>query len=103
MTQDVPIPQFPPEMFGPSPMEVATAVVVVVATIGSVVIAWTLVRALLRKWSTPPAADQTALQDLRQEVRQLAAEVSELQERLDFAERVLASKSEPDRIERKGT
>jgi hypothetical protein len=36
---------------------------------------------------------------LRQAVEQLAGEVSELHERLDFAERVLAAGREGDRLE----
>jgi hypothetical protein len=102
MTQDVPIPQLPPDIFmpGPSPMEVAVAVAVVVATVGSIVIIWSLVRGLLRKWASPPPTDAVAIQELRHAVHQLTAEVGELQERLDFAERVLATRNEPERLDR---
>ena len=105
MTQDVQIPPLPPELFppGPPPMEVAVAVAVVAATIGSIAILWLLVRGLLRKWSTPPPADTAAIQELRHAVHQLGAEVGELQERLDFAERVLATRNEPERIDRGGS
>jgi hypothetical protein len=81
-------------------MEVATAVMVVVAAIGSVVIVWMLVRGLLRKWSSPPAIDVPVVQELQQSVKRLEAEVGELQERVDFAERVLATRSDPARLER---
>jgi hypothetical protein len=105
MTQDVPIPPLPPEIFmpGPTPMEVAGAIAVVSATIGSIVILWMFVRGLLRKWHTPPQPDSAAIQELRHAVLQLGSEVAELQERLDFAERVLATRNEPERIDRGGT
>jgi len=57
-------------------------------------------RALLKKWTQPkaelPAADVALLRDA---VEQLAGEVSELHERLDFAERVLASQRDGNRLE----
>jgi hypothetical protein len=104
MIQDVPVPPLPPQFFmpGPSPLEIAGAVALVVATIGGVAVLWVFVRGLIRKWQSPPAADQPALEELRRAVHQLGAEVSELQERLDFAERVLATRSEPERIDRAG-
>jgi hypothetical protein len=102
ITQDVPVPPLPPELFmpGPTPLEIAGAVALVVGTIGLVGILWLYVRGLLRKWSNPAPADGTGIQELRHEIRQLGAEVGELQERLDFTERVLASRSEPERIDR---
>jgi hypothetical protein len=102
MIQSVQVPPMPPEFFmpGPTPLEIAGAIALVVATVGSFVIVLSFVRALQRKWSSPPATDQPALEELRHAVHQLGAEVSELQERLDFAERVLASRSEPDRLDR---
>jgi hypothetical protein len=102
MTQEVQIPPLPPQFFeqGPAPMEIAMAVVVVAATVGSIVILWMLVRGLLRKWSSPPAVDVPAVLELQQSVRRLEAEVGELQERVDFAERVLATRSEQERLER---
>ena len=105
MTQDVPIPPLPPEIFmpGPAPMEVATAIALVVATIGSMVILLQFVRGLLRKWHTPPQPDAAVIQELRHDVLRLGTEVAELQERLDFAERVLATRNEPERIDRGGT
>jgi hypothetical protein len=83
-------------------MEVAGAVALVAATIGSIAILWLFVRGLLRKWSSPPPADAAAIQELRHAVHQLGTDVAELQERLDFAERVLATRNEPDRIDRGG-
>jgi hypothetical protein len=94
-------PPIPDWVFGRTdPMEIAIAVAVVVGTIGSIGVLWMFVRALIRRWTTPPPADTQAIQELKHAVHQLGAEVTELQERLDFAERVLASRKEADRLER---
>jgi hypothetical protein len=82
-------------------MEIAGAVAVVVATIGTFAILLGFVRALQRKWARP-ALDDSAVEDLRHRVQQLSAEVGELQERVDFAERVLAAKPDPERLDRGG-
>jgi len=103
--QQVPAPPQLPDFIvhqGPDPVNIAIAVVIVVASIGSVGILWTLVRGLIRRWTTQVPADGQAMQELRQTVRQLSAEVMELHERLDFAERVLTARKEPERIERGG-
>jgi hypothetical protein len=42
------------------------------------------------------------LEDLRHAVQRLSAEVGELHERMDFAERMLATQREPARLERQG-
>jgi hypothetical protein len=97
-----PPPEIPDWLFrrGPDPMEIAIAVVVVLASTGAISILWMLVRGLIRKWTQPPA-NQEALQDLQQSVQRLSAEVGELHERMDFAERMLAAQREPARIERR--
>jgi len=96
-----PAPELPEWMFntGPDPMEIAIAVVVVVASLGGLGILWMLVRGLVRKWTLPPA-NQQVLDDLKHAVQSLSAEVGELHERMDFAERMLAAQREPARIER---
>jgi flagellar basal body-associated protein FliL len=104
--QQVPTPPQLPDFIvhqGPDPVNIAIAVVIVVASIGSVGILWMLVRGLLRRWAGQAPADAQAIQELKHTVRQLGAEVMELQERLDFAERVLTARKEPERIERGGT
>jgi hypothetical protein len=101
--QQVPVPPQLPDFIvhqSPDPVNVAIAVVIVIAAVGSVGILWTLVRGLLRRWSTQGSTDAQAVQELRHSVRQLSAEVMEIQERLDFAERVLTARKEPERIER---
>jgi hypothetical protein len=98
-----PAPEIPDWVFarGPDPMEIAIAMAVVVVSLGGVSMLWLLVRGLIRKW-TQPAAGPEALEGLKHSVQQLSAEVAELHERLDFAERMLAAQREPARIDRRG-
>jgi hypothetical protein len=98
-----PTPEIPDWVFnrGPDPLEIAVAIVVIIAASGSMVILWTFVRGLVRKW-TQPASNQPAVEELRHTVHRLGADVAELQERLDFAERMLAARREPERLERGG-
>jgi hypothetical protein len=103
--QQVPAPPPLPDFIvhtGPDPVNIAIGVAIVVASIGSVGILWMLVRGLIRRWTHPAPADTQVIQELRHTVRQLGAEVTELQERLDFAERMLTARKEPERIERGG-
>ena len=82
------------------PVDVAIAVSIVTVVAGGMTILAVSTRALLKKWTQPrpelPAADVALLRDA---VEQLAGEVSELHERLDFAERVLASQRDGNRLE----
>lgn len=74
------------------PVEVAIAISIVTVVGAGVTILGVFARALTRKWTQPraalPPADVERLQDA---VEQLAGDVSELHERLDFAERMLVS------------
>jgi hypothetical protein len=98
-----PAPEIPAWLFqrGPDPMEIAIAVAVVLSSLGAISILWMLARGLVRKW-TQPAVSPDGLQDLQHSVQRLSAEVGELHERMDFAERMLAAQREPARIERRG-
>jgi len=82
------------------PVDVAIAFSIVTVVVGGMTILAVSARALLKKWTQPrtelPAADVALLRDA---VEQLAGEVSELHERLDFAERVLASQRDGNRLE----
>jgi len=82
------------------PVDVAIAFSIVTVVAGGMTILAVSARALLKKWTQPrtelPAADVALLRDA---VEQLAGEVSELHERLDFAERVLASQRDGNRLE----
>lgn len=82
------------------PVDVAIAFSIVTVVAGGMTILAVSARALLKKWTQPrpelPPADVALLRDA---VEQLAGEVSELHERLDFAERVLASQRDGNRLE----
>jgi hypothetical protein len=94
-----PVPEIPDWVFHRTdPMNIAVAVVVVLGALGAISILWMLARGWMRRW-TQPAVPQQAFEELRQSVRQLSAEVGELHERLDFAERVLSSRREPERLQ----
>jgi hypothetical protein len=77
----------------------------VFALIGGTVLAWPLVRALAER--IRPRADagikdelQGLRDDLLTELRDMRREVSELGERVDFTERLLAKQRDPDRLAR---
>jgi hypothetical protein len=97
-----PPPEIPDWVFHRTdPMDIAIAVVVVLGALGCLSILWMLARGWMRRW-TQPAIPQQAFDELRESVRQLSAEVGELHERLDFAERVLSARREAERIEGRG-
>jgi hypothetical protein len=82
------------------------AVIIVLAALGTaVLILWPLIRALARRVEGGGAAAELLgeVDALRQRVAQLEqgqARVAELEERVDFAERLLAQSREPDRLQR---
>lgn len=79
-----------------NPFDLGLGLAVVIGSAGAVGVALMVARAVLRKWSQPPQARPAAeIRELRQVVTDLAAEVTELQERLDFAERMLARHEPP--------
>jgi hypothetical protein len=81
------------------PVDIAIAISVVVSTGGGVWILGMLVRALVKRWSQPALrSDSAEFAVLKNQVAELGAEVAEIHERLDFAERVLTSGTEPPRV-----
>lgn len=52
--------------------------------------------------SSAPSGDPHALEELREELRQVRQEFAELAERVDFTERVLAKQTETQRLPPKG-
>ncbi|MDH4044739.1 MAG: hypothetical protein OEY20_08455 [Gemmatimonadota bacterium] len=97
-------PEIPDWLFqrGPDPIDIAIAVVIVISSLGAVSMLWMLVRGWMRKWSQP-AVGQDVVETLKHSVQQLSAEVGELHERMDFAERMLAAQREPQRLEGRGS
>ena len=79
-------------------------IVILVATIGTVVSAARLVGAYIRRMSpgnTPVSRDvptRAEADQLRDQVERLAGDVAELQERVDFTERLLARQRDAERL-----
>ena len=106
--QQLPVP-VPPEPGGHlsvgGTLNDAAAVIMLLALLGTVLlIFWPLARALARRMERGGAAAelQGEVDALRQRVEQLEhgqTRVAELEERVDFAERLLAQSREPDRLQ----
>jgi hypothetical protein len=96
--------QFPPSR-GPDPMEIAIAMVMVLSSLGGLTLLFMVVRAWTKRIGQPKA-DSGELAELREEVlgelQHVRQEVSELSERVDFAERLLAKQREAGRLPQGG-
>jgi hypothetical protein len=103
-----PIPPIPPEApmaLGGGIHDAATAIIVLAALFTVGMLLWPLVRALARRLESGGRNAQLegeldALRERFQHVEQSQARMGELEERVDFAERLLAQSREPDRLER---
>jgi len=105
------VPQIPPPpgighmTLGGTLGDVA-AVIIVLAVLGTALaLVWPLIRALARRLEggAAAAAMQSEMDGLRRRLDQLEVtqdRLAELEERLDFTERMLAQAREPDRLER---
>ncbi len=100
-----PGPPFDPNViwmneFGPP----AIVMIVVCSLIAATVILWPIMRALARRLEGKGAADPALREELAQvhhrlsEVDLIQTRVAELEERLDFAERLLAQAQQPARL-----
>jgi Tfp pilus assembly protein PilO len=107
-----PVPPMPPEIpFDPNFVlsrldSPAVVMIVLAALVAATIVLWPLARALARRLEGRSAAADPGLRhDLEQvtqrltEVDGLQARVAELEERLDFAERLLAQSREPGRLQ----
>lgn len=101
----IPLPTTPVS-HGPGPgLSDAAAVIMVLAILSTaLVLMWPLMRALARRLDGGVSKDlQLEVDVLRSRLQQLEdgqARMAELEERLDFAERMLAQSREPDRLPR---
>jgi len=90
---------------GPDPMEIAIAIVTILSSVGGLTLLFMLVRAWTRRIGQPKG-DATELAELREEVlgelQHVRQEVSELSERVDFTERMLAKQREAGRLPQGG-
>jgi len=80
--------------------------IVIAALAATVIILWPIMRAFGRRLEGRGAADPALRADVEQvharlaEMDTLQARISELEERVDFTERLLAQNREPDRLQR---
>ena len=112
VTVQVPTPPMPPEpFFVPPPWVTLPPQVVLLISVafiaGVTIVLWPLMRAFARRIEGRGAnpALQGEIEQLRArvaDVEVLQHRVAELEERVDFAERLLAQKREPERLGRGG-
>lgn len=104
---EIPPPPFDPNLFllndgGPP----AIVMIVFLALLAATVILWPVMRALARRLDGKGAADPALQAEVEQlhrrlgEVDLLHQRVAELEERIDFTERIVAQAREPDRLQR---
>jgi hypothetical protein len=111
LLQEVPVPPVPPQVPG-SELSVSgsledMAAVVLLLGVGLILatLVWPLIKAIARRieGGAPGAEVRVELEGLRERVRQLEElqpRMLELEERVDFTERIVAKGREPDRLER---
>jgi hypothetical protein len=109
--QQAPVPPAPPQgpssdVFVSGTLEDMAAVVLLLG-VGLILAAlvWPLIKAIARRIEGGSAAGevQAELEGLRERVRQLEEmqpRMLELEERVDFTERIVAKEREPDRLQR---
>jgi Tfp pilus assembly protein PilO len=108
-----PVPPTPPQVpFDPNLIFMnhggppIVLLIVIAALTATVIILWPIMRAFGRRMEGRGAADPALRADVEQvharlaEMDTLQARVSELEERVDFTERLLAQNREPDRLQR---
>jgi len=85
--------------------DIALALAVLITTVGAVSVAILIARGVVRRWLTPGAAADGEMVQLRESVERMSGEladvnqhVAELQERVDFAERLLAKQRDAERL-----
>jgi hypothetical protein len=106
LAQQVPQPPLPPGSeitLAGSLNDLAAVVLLLGAGLILAALIWPLIRALARRIEGgAPSTEMSAdLEGLRERVRQLEAmqpRVAELEERVDFTERIVAKTREPDRL-----
>ncbi len=86
------------------PLDLGLGIAMVVGSTGLVAVGVMFARAVMRKWARPAAAIGSAeVQELRRAVSELAADVAELHERVDFAERMLTSRQDLPQLEERSS
>lgn len=100
-----PSPPFDPNLFFMNTDGPAVVMIVVAVMVAFTIVLWPLARALARRLEGRGTADAALRADVEQlhqrfgDVDALQAKVAELEDRLDFTERLLARSREPDRLQ----
>jgi Tfp pilus assembly protein PilN len=100
------IPSPPPGFPTSGGLPLAVVVIVILGIAGVVAILWPLARALARRIERGAHADPALQEDIDQlrarlnDVDALQARIAELEERVDFTERLLAQKRQPEQLGR---
>lgn len=90
----------PPGVPHASPWEIAQSIAIVIVALGGVTGALMFVRALAQRLGHPrvePSAGPEVV-ELRDTMQHLSGRVGELEERIDFAERLLARERDAERL-----
>ena len=102
-----PTPQFDPNLIFANHGPPGSVLLIIIAALtATVIILWPIMRAFGRRLEGRGAADPALRADVEQvharlaEMDTLQARISELEERVDFTERLLAQNREPDRLQR---
>jgi flagellar biosynthesis/type III secretory pathway M-ring protein FliF/YscJ len=101
-----PVPPFDPNLLLMNADSPAVVMIVLAALAAATIVLWPIARALARRLEGRGGADPALRGEVEQlhqrlgEVDALHARIGELEDRLDFAERLLAQTREPDRLQR---
>ena len=78
------------------PIEIAVAILISLSSVGVLGVTGAFAWGLIQRWSRPrPVLPSAELDELRKAIDHLSAEVADIHERVDFAERVLAQRDQP--------
>ncbi|MEO8201188.1 MAG: hypothetical protein ABI679_11750 [Gemmatimonadota bacterium] len=100
---EIPAPPTPDIPFMMTP---GMGIIIILGMAAAVVILWPLVRAIARRIEGKGRTDPAVLDEVDHlrsrvtEVEGLQGRIAELEERVDFAERLLAQKRQPEQLER---
>ena len=103
---EIPVPPFDPNLFIMNGGAPALVMIVFLGLAATTVILWPIMRAFGRRLEGKGHVDAALRAEVEQlqhrlgEVDHLHQRVAELEERLDFTERVVAQGREPDRLQR---
>jgi Tfp pilus assembly protein PilO len=101
-----PSPQFDPNLLLMNADSPAIVMIVLMVMTAATIVLWPIVRALARRLEGRGVVDAALRAEVEQlhhrlgDVDALQGRIAELEERLDFTERLLAQTREPDRLQR---